>query len=514
MRLIDYFDQGMSLAPEAECLVGEDLSLSYAQVYEHTMRIACALRTLGISAAGLLTPNDVRGFAAMLGVLRGEVVLSALNVRSSVEDNAKHLGFSAPRALIYHSAAEEQAFELRKHVPSLEVFVCIDRHGRLGPSLDEWIRPYDGTPVELLPDDPTRVYRIAITGGTTGKPKGVPHVHLQAMTNMLGYLTIFRYESPPRFLIASAMTHAAGHVGFHVLALGGALHIMPHAEPQAVLGALSKRRINATLMPPTILYSLLAQANVREFDYSALRYLMVGAAPVSSEKLREAVSVFGPTIGQLYGQTESPMITYLAPDVIARAVQDPAARHLLASCGRPFPTTLVALMDDDGRLVPDGARGEIVVRSNQVARGYANDAEATRQMRAFGWHHTSDIGYRDKEGFYYIVDRKRDVIITGGFNVFPNEVEQILLRHPAVEDCVVVGVPDEKWGEAVRAIVQLKPGATVSEADVLSLCRRHLGGVKMPKAVEFWESLPRSAVGKVLRRVVREHYWRGVGRAI
>jgi acyl-CoA synthetase (AMP-forming)/AMP-acid ligase II len=171
-------------------------------------------------------------------------------------------------------------------------------------------------------------------------------------------------------------------------------------------------------------------------------------------------------------------------------------------------------MDDHGRLLPDGEHGEIVMRSNQVMRGYLDNPEATAECSTFGWHHTSDIGYRDAAGLYYIVDRKRDLIISGGFNVYPSEVEQVIWSHPAVQDCAVIGVPDERWGEAVKAVVLLKPGLHVSEEALIALCKAKVGSVKAPKTVEFWPELPRSAVGKVLKRSIRERYWAGIDRKI
>jgi acyl-CoA synthetase (AMP-forming)/AMP-acid ligase II len=175
---------------------------------------------------------------------------------------------------------------------------------------------------------------------------------------------------------------------------------------------------------------------------------------------------------------------------------------------------MMAIMEEQGQLLPDGVNGEIVMRSNQVMRGYLDNPEASADCSKFGWHHTSDIGYRDEDGFYYIVDRMRDLIISGGFNVYPSEVEQVIWSHPAVQDCAVIGVPDEHWGEAVKAVVLLKPGESVSEDELIALCKSKVGSVKSPKTIEFWPELPRSAVGKVLKRSIRERFWIGIDRKI
>jgi len=224
--------------------------------------------------------------------------------------------------------------------------------------------------------------------------------------------------------------------------------------------------------------------------------------------------VFGPVLTQTYGQAEACMIcTFLSPEDHVAALET-NKRHRLASCGRISPLVRLETMDDQGRVLPRGERGEIVVRGALVMKGYYNNPQATEEASAFGWHHTGDIGVIDEDGFVYIVDRKKDMIISGGFNVFPSEVEQVLWGHPAVQDCAVIGVPDDKWGEAVKAVVELKPGTTASAEELIALARDKLGGVKAPKSVDFIAALPRSPVGKVLKKTLREPYWAGRERKI
>jgi acyl-CoA synthetase (AMP-forming)/AMP-acid ligase II len=260
---------------------------------------------------------------------------------------------------------------------------------------------------------------------------------------------------------------------------------------------------------------MLAHPDVRKYDYSSLDYFVYAAAPMSVDKLREAVEIFGPVMAQTYGQAEVPMIcTYLSPEAHVEAIAGNQA-HRLASCGQPALLTPVEIMDDDGAMVPVGERGEIVVRGALVMQGYYRNPEATAEATtADGWHRTGDIGLKDADGFVYIVDRKKDMIISGGFNIYPSEIEQVIWGHAAVQDCAVIGVPDEKWGEAVKAIVELKPGASADAADIIALCKSELGSVKAPKSVEFWDELPRSAVGKVRKKDMRDRFWQGRGRAI
>jgi acyl-CoA synthetase (AMP-forming)/AMP-acid ligase II len=214
-------------------------------------------------------------------------------------------------------------------------------------------------------------------------------------------------------------------------------------------------------------------------------------------------------MAQGFGQTEAGFpLTFISPQETAEAVRDESKRHRLLSCGRPtIAVSAMEVMDDEGHILSPNQNGEIVLRGPTVISGYLNDPEASAEVQKHGWHHTGDIGYRDEDGYFYITDRKRDLIISGGFNIFPFEVEQILLQHPAVQDCAVIGVPHEKWGEAVKAIVQLIPNASATEDELITLCKGKIGGMKAPKSVDFWEQLPKTDTGKILKREIRKKYW-------
>ena len=281
-----------------------------------------------------------------------------------------------------------------------------------------------------------------------------------------------------------------------------------------MLEAIATHGVTHLFLPPTAIYGLLSDPTVRRGDYASLEYFFYAAAPMSVDKLREALDVFGPVMVQGYGQMEAgPMIGACFTAAAHRdALQDRPKR--LASCGRPNLLTKMKIVDEDGRTLPSGERGEILIGGDFRMLGYYNNEAATRETVRDGWVLTGDIGEMDEDGFLYIVDRKREMIISGGFNVYPGEVERIIYAHEAVQDCAVVGVPDEKWGEAVKAIVQLKPGAQADPAEIIAFCKARVGSVMTPKSVEVWPDLPRSAVGKVLRRVVRERFWQGRDRAI
>ena len=311
-----------------------------------------------------------------------------------------------------------------------------------------------------------------------------------------------------------SLSHAAAVFAFVNIGMGGTMVILPKFDPLAALQAIEKHKVSFLYLPPTAIYGLLSQPRVNEFDYSSLRYFIYGAAPMSTTKLAESIVVFGPVMTQAYGQTEAPAgVTFLSPAEHFGADGKIDEKRLM-SCGRAALLTRVAIMDDDGRIVDRGETGEIVVQGGIVMRGYYKNPEATAEVSRFGWHHTGDLAYQDEEGYIYICDRKKEMIITGGFNVYPLEVEQVILGHPAVQDCAVVGVPDEKWGEAIKAVVELKTGASVSGEELIAICRARLGAVKAPKSVAFIDSLPRSSVGKVMRRAVRDTYWVGQARRV
>jgi acyl-CoA synthetase (AMP-forming)/AMP-acid ligase II len=310
------------------------------------------------------------------------------------------------------------------------------------------------------------------------------------------------------------MTHGAGVLALMLMPKAPTNVILDRTDPKSILSAIEAHGVTHLYLPPTVLYALLASPELQAANLTSLRFFLISAAPAAPEKLRAAVQAFGPVMAQAFGQAEAPFfLTFLSPEDHRRAAQDQGSERL-QSCGRPTVFSRVEIMSEEGDLLPARAVGEIVARSNLVMKEYYKDPEATEAVSAFGWHHTGDIGFKDEEGYVYIVDRKRDMIISGGFNVFSTEVEARLLAHEAVQDCAVIGVPDEKWGEAVKAIVELRAGMAATPDELVAFCRAALGSVKTPKSIEIWPTLPRSPVGKVLKRTIRDRYWVGRLRAV
>jgi fatty-acyl-CoA synthase len=370
----------------------------------------------------------------------------------------------------------------------------------------DWTDPYG---------NPDRLVGLVPTGGTTGPAKGVRVTSLAwgTMTEMASHY--WRGETAdPVCLSVAPLSHAAGVVAFVMFAIGATNVVLPSFDALAVLQNIERFRVTHLFLPPTAFYGLLAHPDVRKFDYSSLRVFLLAASPVSPDKLKQGIEIFGPCMCQSYGQTEAPMLlTWLDQKTLAAAASGDHPERL-KSCGKPTSAVRLAMMDEQGRILPPGETGEIVARGSLVTAGYYEMPEATAEIRAHGWHHTGDVGYRDEDGYFYIVDRKKDMIISGGFNVYSAEVEAGIMALPQVHECAVVGVPDAQWGEAVKAFVVLRAGQSLTEREVLDHCKTKLGGVKSPKSVEFVSEIAKTATGKIDRKQLRKPYWTGTDRAV
>ncbi len=520
MNLIDFFDAGVAGHPDSPCFVdcGRDVpAITFAQAGALTCQIARGLQALGYAPGfhgAVLSGNASSAFTALLGVLRAQGVWLPVNARNSVETNIEFLQDMDCDVLFYHPRYADQVTEIRGKVPRIRHYIALDGPVGSDLSVDQLIQ---GQSSEMFspPLQPQALAMIMGTGGTTGRSKGVMLNHRNVTATLANHMAAMHVTEGMKVLAAAPITHTAGLVSMPFLALGGCVVLMDGIDPQNLLQVIAQQRINMLFLPPTVIYTLLAQPNVRDFDFSALRYLMYGAAPMSPDKLAEAIDVFGPVMLQIYGQAEVPgaiSVLRVEDHFVDGGV---APRERLLSAGRRFPFTRVAIMDDDGKvLVQPGAVGEIVAQGDIVTQGYYKNPEATAEVQRQGWHCTGDVGYFDEQGFLFIVDRKKDMIVTGGFNVFSSEVEAAVMAHPAVKDCAVIGVPDEKWGEAVKAVIELRPDQSVTPEDLIQFVKSRLGSVKAPKDVEIVEQLPRSTVGKVLKKEVRKKYWQHQDRMV
>ncbi len=512
MRIVDYLDKGASLDPDRPCLTTDGESLTYAEVQALSDRVAAALVARGVrpgDKVAVLSGNDPVAFTSVLAISRAGAVWCPVNPRNEAAENRELLDLFDCSALIYHPAYADLVARIVPDLPRLTTLACLADEATVEGALGWTAFLGDGDgPVEQQPGrpgqgDPVGLAAIVGTGGTTGRPKGVmlTDTNLETMSAMT--LIGYPFEGRPVYLALAPLTHAAGVLCFPVLALGGEIVVMRSPDVGGFLDHVERHRVTHTFLPPTLIYMVLAHPSLDQRDLSSLQCFWYGAAPMSAARLEEALSRIGPVMAQLFGQSEAPMMVSMMSPADHFRSDGSIAVERLSTAGRPAPLVTVAVMSDDGRLLPVGERGEIVVRSSLVMAGYYRDPEATAEASRHGWHHTGDIGFLDAEGFLSIVDRAKDMIITGGFNVYSTEVEQALMQHRDVRDCAVLGLPDDKWGERVVAVLQAAEGAELDVEQVTGFVKSRIGSVKTPKQVAIWTDLPRSKVGKVLKTEIR-----------
>jgi len=510
MRLIDYLDKGASLGADAPCLTMDGRDLSYADVQRLSYRIARSLAQTGIAAGdkvAILSGNDPIAFACVFGISRAGAVWCPVNPRNEAAENQLILDDFDCSLLLFHSSFAAMVEKIRPKLPKLRALVCLDAELPFAASFDGWLSDDVGYFQREPVDD---LVMLPGTGGTTGKPKGVmlSGRNIETMTAIT--LMSYPFKGRPTYLALAPLTHAAGVLCFPVMAHGGRIVIMHHPDIGEFLALIGRHRVTHTFLPPTVIYMLLDHPQLDSAELGSLQCFWYGAAPISASRLAEALQRIGP-MAQLFGQTEAPMmISTMAPDEHFNA-DGSIAIERLSSAGRVSPLVQLGIMDTDGNLLPVGQRGEIVVRGSLVMGGYYKNPEATAEASAYGWHHTGDVGYLDADNFLYIVDRAKDMIITGGFNVYSVEVENALRAIETIQDCAVVGLPDPKWGERVVAVVQPRAGQSVDAAAVTAFVKARIGSVKTPKQIEVWSDLPRSKVGKVLKADVRARLLQGLG---
>ncbi len=517
MRIADYLDTAAARFPAKEALVFGRVRLTYDEARRQANAVANRLKNeAGLSDkvhVGILSPNDIRIPIIQFGASRADFTWLCLHDRNAIDTNAEILAFLDCDVLFFNSQYEHEIERLRTVLPAVRTWVCIDRESRHAPSFEQWLIG-SATDFPYVRPDCERVAVIVPTGGTTGPSKGAVHSQRSLEMQLIFLSSSLGMVEDSRLLTIAPLSHAAGQLALGLLPLGGTNIILKGFDPDLVLRTIVDERITHLFLPPTLIYLLLAHPRIGETDFSSLTHVLVGASPIAPEKFKEALRVFGPVIYEIFAQTETLLPVLFKGPADYLSSDGSIDEEILRTAGRAGVYSRVEIMDDDGNILGAGAPGEIVVRSSMGMTGYYKNDEATRETSAGGYHHTGDIGIRNDRGFVTIIDRKKDMIISGGFNVYPNEVEAVINAHPAVLDCAVVGVPDDKWGEAVKAVVQLKPGSTVDGTELIALCRDRLGGVKAPKTVEIWPDLPRSAVGKMLRREVRKKFWEGRWRAV
>ncbi|GAT10447.1 long-chain-fatty-acid--CoA ligase [Mycolicibacterium novocastrense] len=491
---------------DAVALISGERTATFGDLDTRSNRVAQALRAAGVGfgdRVAFVEKNGIEFFEVACALSKLGAVVVPVNWRLAPPEMLHIIDDAGAKVVIVGG-------EFFSHMEAIEdrldaLVVAVGEHPRW-PDFDRWISTYPAEDpwVTTQPDD---IAFLMYTSGTTGSPKGVMLTNDNYFCKATGIADKWRFDADSVSLAVMPMFHMAGS-GWALVGLceGARTVVLRDVDPSAILDAVARHGITNMLLVPVVIQRLLETPGVATTDFSALRAIVYGASPITDDVLVRALERFNCDLLQVYGQTETTgSITQLDR-------HDP---ELLRSCGKPFDWVEVRIVDDAGRDVPTGAVGEVWTRSRQNMRGYWNNPAATAAtVTPDGWLKTGDAGYVDAEGYVYLHDRVKDMIVSGGENVYPTEVENVLMTHPEVADVAVIGVPDPTWGEAVKAVVVPAPGCSPSEVRLIAYARERLAGFKLPKSVSFAEDLPRTPSGKILKRALREPYWDGVGRRI
>ncbi|MEZ5218639.1 MAG: long-chain-fatty-acid--CoA ligase [Ilumatobacteraceae bacterium] len=496
--------------PEAVAVISGDRIVTFGELRDRMHQVANAMLELATPGdrIGVLAENLPEYVEMYYGVPDAGMALTFLNYRLHPKEWAWILNNAEARVLVVQEKFVEQIEPLLESVPTIEHVVVIgdavaDRH----VSYADLVGAASSDQPDLVVDEDSTAW-LLYTSGTTGFPKGAMLTHRNLIVAVLN--SVIEYEPQPdeRTLIAFPLCHVSGYSVPVTHLRGGRIVLTPMFEAELWMQLVDEHKITGTSMAPTMLNFILQHPKVRDYDLSSLRGIGYGAAAMPVEILRNAIERFGPIVYSGFGMTELGGNVLTFPKAAhARATQ--GDEYLLASCGTPMCLADVKVVDEDMNECPPGVVGEIVIRGEQVLKGYFRNEEGTAKAFANGWFHTGDMARRDEEGFFYIVDRMKDMIITGGENVYSREVEEVIYQHPAVSEAAVVGIPDETWGEKVTAVVVLRPGMQATEAEIIGISRDNLAGYKKPKSVVFLEELPKTVSGKIIKRELRDRLTEG-----
>ncbi len=481
-------------------------SMTYGAFAERVQRAAAVLRGLGLSPGdrfGVIAPNTVENAELFFGGYWSGTVPVPVNVRLAppeIRDVLRDAGVDH----LFLDAAFRSLLDAEELEPWREAAVLTRSPNEAG----SYEARFDGAePLPLHSGWPDDEAILLYTGGTTGRSKGVPLTHRNILSDALQCAPVFGPRRDDVYLHAAPMFHSADLLGTIWYLFGGAHAYMPAFTPVGLLETVAQLGITFTMLPPTMIILALQVPNISEYDLSSLRGMIYGASPMAVEWIRRTTEALpGVELHQGYGLTEtSPLLSILTWEAHREALQ--AGRHeRLTSCGRPIPGVELRIVDEEGGEVSVGQVGEVAARGANITRGYLNREEENRRTIRNGWFHTGDLGRKDEDGFVYLVDRKKDMVVSGGENIYTSEVEAVLYQHDGIHEAAVIGVPDETFGEALLAVIVPAPGVSLTPEEVIAHCRGRIGGYKIPRRIRFQEALPKSALGKVLKTELRKSF--------
>lgn len=508
--------------PDHTAVIYRDVRRTFSELDRRVNRFGNGLLKLGIKKGdrvGMLLNNCCEFIEIDLALSKTGIVRVPLNARLTGSDHEYMLNDSASNTLIYGERFTETVQAIQPSLRTVRKFIRISegfsKENILG-ALDYEDLINNSPPHEprgdMKEDD---LHTLFYTSGTTGKPKGAMLTQRSwanvAINLILDYGPVTEEDV---ILNTQPLSHGAGFFVLPYFIKGATNVLIPEFKPSVVFETIEREKVTVLKLVPSMLYQLIEAPEKNQYDLSSLHSIIYGGSPIAAPRLVEAIHFFGKKLIQLYGQAEAPMCisTLSKKDHLSEGPEDVVKR--LSSAGKPCLNVEVRIVDENGKDMQPGEVGEVIVRGYHIMKGYWNLPDATAEVLRDGWVHTGDLGYFDSKGYIFLVDRKRDVIISGAFNIYPKEIEDVIVTHPRVKEVAVIGVPDEKWGEAVKAVVVPKKGVEVTEQEIIDYCRDHMASFKKPKTVEVVEKLPRNPYGKILKTVLREPYWKGFDRRI
>jgi acyl-CoA synthetase (AMP-forming)/AMP-acid ligase II len=507
--------------PDRTAYIFGDREISFREMIARSGRLCNGLLSIGLRQghkAAVLLNNSVETLDCQGGIGRVGLTVVPLNPRHSSQEHAYVLNNSEVDAVILSADFLDLISPILPSAEKVKHVIVIGARGGEPEGMIPYEKLIEGQPetAPLLETDDDQIDRIQYTSGTTGRPKGAvstAEITYSRMMNILINLDLPILPSDIN-LVVGPLAHAAGVMNGIYNIRGATNIIMSGFDEEEILKTIEREHVTSILLVPTMLIRLLMVPNLTSYDLSSLKRIWYGTAPMPKERLKQAIEIFGNIFRQNYGMTEAPQpITYLGPeDHIIKGTEEKVRR--LASAGRPALGVNLRIVKEDDTPIQPGEMGEIQIQGPQLMKEYWKMPEATADAFREGWFHTGDMGTFDEEGYVFILDRKQDMIISGGFNIYPREVEDVLMAHPGVVEAAVIGIPDDVWGESVKAFVVPKEGFTITAEEIIQFCRDNIASYKKPKSVDFVQELPKNTYGKVVRKDLKTPYWKGLDRKV